>query len=66
MVGDGQVIQGWDLMLSNMYEEEERVIIIPPNLAYRDRSIGGIIKANSFLEFHIVLRQIKQCLNKFF
>ncbi|WP_255571073.1 peptidylprolyl isomerase [Borrelia sp. HM] len=58
VVGNSQVIKGWDLMLSGMYEGEERVIIIPPSLAYGDRSIGGIIKANSFLKFNIILRKI--------
>ncbi|WP_301280138.1 hypothetical protein [Borrelia miyamotoi] len=27
---------------------------MPPNLAYGERSIGGIIKANSFLRFNII------------
>ncbi|AHH05000.1 Peptidyl-prolyl cis-trans isomerase [Borrelia miyamotoi FR64b] len=58
-MGDGQVIKGWNLMLSDVCEEEARVIIIPPNLAYGERSIGGIIKANSFLRFNIILRKIK-------
>ncbi|WP_259662762.1 FKBP-type peptidyl-prolyl cis-trans isomerase [Borrelia miyamotoi] len=48
------MIKGWNFMLSDVCEEEERVIIIPPNLAYGERSIGGIIKANSFLRFNII------------
>ncbi|WP_247031828.1 peptidylprolyl isomerase [Borrelia venezuelensis] len=58
VVGSGQVIEGWDVMLSDMCEEEERVVIIPPNLAYGERSIGNVIKPNSFLKFNIILRKI--------
>ncbi|AHE62734.1 peptidylprolyl isomerase [Borrelia parkeri HR1] len=58
VVGSGQVIEGWDVMLSDMCEGEERVVIIPPNLAYGERSIGDVIKANSFLKFNIILRKI--------
>ena len=59
MVGSGQVIEGWDIMLSDMYEGEERMVIIPPRLAYGDRGIGEVIKPNSFLKFNIILRKIK-------
>ncbi|WP_235048163.1 peptidylprolyl isomerase [Borrelia persica] len=58
VVGSGQVIEGWDVMLSNMCEGEERVIIIPPNLAYGNKQIGDLIKANSFLKFNIILRKV--------
>ncbi|WP_247065569.1 peptidylprolyl isomerase [Borrelia sp. MN22-0132] len=58
VVGSGQVIEGWDVMLSDMCEGEERIVIIPPNLAYGERSIGDFIKANSFLKFNIILRKI--------
>ncbi|APR65287.1 peptidylprolyl isomerase [Borrelia anserina] len=58
MVGRGQVIKGWDIMLLDMCEGEERIIIIPPSLAYGERSIGEIIKANSFVKFNVILRKI--------
>ncbi|AAX16921.1 peptidylprolyl isomerase [Borrelia hermsii] len=58
VVGSGQVIEGWDIMLSDMCEGEDRVIIIPPSLAYGDKIVNEIIKANSFLKFNIILRKI--------
>ncbi|AWG42788.1 peptidylprolyl isomerase [Candidatus Borreliella tachyglossi] len=58
IVGSGQVIRGWEIMLLDMLEGEERTIIIPPSLAYGERSIGDTIKANSFLKFDIILRKI--------
>ncbi|WP_376989714.1 peptidylprolyl isomerase [Borrelia recurrentis] len=57
-LGLGRVIKGWEIMLSNMCEGEERVIIIPPNLAYGDRDFTSMIKANSFLKFNIILRKV--------
>ncbi|QMU99609.1 peptidylprolyl isomerase [Borrelia sp. A-FGy1] len=59
MVGYGQVIEGWDLTLLDMHEGEERMVIIPPSLAYGKRSISEVIKPNSFLKFNILLRKIK-------
>jgi peptidylprolyl isomerase len=54
--GIGQVISGMDEMVMDMKLREKRLIIIPPELAYGDRSMGnGIIPANSFLVFEIEL-----------
>ncbi|UER67587.1 peptidylprolyl isomerase [Borrelia sp. BU AG58] len=58
VVGSGQVIEGWDIVLTDMREGEERMIIIPPKLAYGERGVGEVIKPNSFLKFNIILRKI--------
>ncbi|WKC57967.1 peptidylprolyl isomerase [Borrelia sp. P9F1] len=58
VVGSGQVIRGWDIMLEDMHEGEERTVIIPPSFAYGDKGIGEVIKPNSFLKFNIIVRKI--------
>ncbi|MDR3020290.1 MAG: FKBP-type peptidyl-prolyl cis-trans isomerase [Treponema sp.] len=57
--GAGRVIQGWDEMVLDMQVGEKRLVIIPPELAYGDRAVGGVIPANSFLVFEMELKGIK-------
>jgi peptidylprolyl isomerase len=58
-VGTGRVIQGWDEMIMDMRPGEKRLVIIPPELGYGDRAVGGVIPANSFLVFEMELISIK-------
>ncbi len=53
-LGYKQVIEGWELSLSDMKIGEERIVILPPELAYGNRAIS-VIPANSFLIFDIKL-----------
>jgi len=53
--GTGRVIQGWDEIVLEMQVGEKRLVVIPPELAYGDRSVGGVIPANSFLVFEMEL-----------
>ncbi|MBP6869479.1 FKBP-type peptidyl-prolyl cis-trans isomerase [Candidatus Babeliales bacterium] len=53
-LGYQQVIQGWELSLADMKIGEERVVILPPQLGYGNRSVS-IIPANSTLIFDITL-----------
>jgi peptidylprolyl isomerase len=58
--GIGRVIPGWDEMIMDMKTGEKRLVIIPPELAYGDRTVGnGVIPANSFLVFEMELVGIK-------
>ena len=57
--GTGRVIEGWDEMVMDMKIGEKRIAIIPPELAYGDREVGGIIPANSFLIFEMELVSVK-------
>jgi peptidylprolyl isomerase len=57
--GTGAVIQGWDETILDMSVGEMRQVIIPPELAYGDRAVGGVIPANSFLVFTMELTGIR-------
>jgi len=59
-VGKGEVIDGWDLVVSTMQKGEKRLVIIPPELAYGTQSIGDVIPPNSFLVFEIELVSVGQ------
>jgi len=58
-VGTGRVIKGWDDMVMDMRVGEKRLAIIPPEHAYGDREVGGVIPANSFLVFEMELISFK-------
>jgi len=58
--GTGRVIKGWDETVMDMRVGEKRLVIIPPELAYGERSMGnGAIPANSFLIFEMELVGIR-------
>jgi FK506-binding protein 2 len=58
-VGAGQVIKGWDEGLLGMKVGEQRKLTIAPELAYGNRSMGPVIKANSTLVFETELVSIQ-------
>ncbi|KAF9116157.1 FK506-binding protein 2A [Mortierella sp. AM989] len=58
VLGQGQVIKGWDLGLRGMCVGEKRKLSIPPHMAYGDRSMGDSIPANSALVFEVELLKI--------
>ncbi len=58
MVGAGQVIKGWDLMVAAMHVGEKRIVVLPPAMAYGSRGAGGVIAPNSTLIFEIELLKV--------
>ena len=59
VVGSGMVISGMDQGVKGMKVGGERKLIVPPNLAYGNRSVGGSIAPNSTLIFDIELVKIE-------
>ncbi len=57
-VGEGRVIKGWEQGLVGMKVGGNRILVVPPDLAYGDRAIGPI-PPNSTLVFAIELLEIK-------
>ena len=58
-IGKDSVIPGWLEAILSMKTGEVRTVVIPPELAYGEREVGGIIPANSWLIFSIQLLSIE-------
>lgn len=59
VVGEGQVIEGWDQGLLGMKVGGIRRLTIPPALAYGKNGAGGIIPPNATLVFEIELVSVE-------
>lgn len=57
--GVGQVIAGWDLALTRMRAGDKVKLTIPPELAYGDQEIGGLIPPRSTLIFEVELIEVR-------
>jgi FKBP-type peptidyl-prolyl cis-trans isomerase FkpA len=58
ILGIGQVIAGWDQGVAGMKVGGQRILVIPPNLAYGNRGVSGI-PANSTLVFDVELLDVR-------
>lgn len=59
ILGSGMVITGWEKGLLGMKEGGVRKLVIPPSLAYGEKSVGGVIPPNSTLVFEIELLKVE-------
>ncbi|CAE7606733.1 Fkbp12 [Symbiodinium pilosum] len=58
VLGEGDVIDGWEALIPTMALEEKAELVCPPEYAYGEEGVEGIIPANETLTFRVELLDI--------
>ncbi len=59
-LGQGRVIQGWDIGIAKMNVGGKATLIIPPELGYGSRGAGGAIPSNATLKIEVGLVRVEK------
>ena len=57
-LGEGHVIQGWDMGVQGMKIGGQRTLVVPPEMGYGRRGAGGVIPGNVTLVFDVELLEV--------
>lgn len=58
VLGEEKVIEGWELGIPGMMVGSQRILVVPPDLAYGSGGVRGVVPRNATLVFSVSLLEI--------